>query len=290
MNTFACEVKQEEQNGDLAQAAVVDSHVHIHDCFDLSSFFNAAYNNFQAAGRDMQLNRFRGVLLLTESEGVTWFQKLWNASALTQAIEWRVHQTQESCSLVVSHPLQRELIIIAGRQIVTREKLEVLALGTDETFPDGRPVRDVLQDVHASNAITVLPWGFGKWIGRRGAIMNDLIASAASPPFYLGDNCGRLALAPIPKHFRLGRQRNIRILPGSNPLPFASEFWRPGSFGFVLYGPISRATPAADLKRCLFDQNTDITRYGKLENPVRFMRNQIAMQVKNRLGKQRSWI
>lgn len=52
---------------------------------------------------------------------------------------------------------------MAGRQIVTAEKLEVLALGTDLDIDDGRPIREVLSLVTENGGLPVIPWGAGKW-------------------------------------------------------------------------------------------------------------------------------
>ncbi|MEC4681124.1 MAG: hypothetical protein VST67_10555, partial [Nitrospirota bacterium] len=54
----------------------VDPHVHIHSCFPLHKFFDAACVNFAAQAYEHDITEFGGVLLLTESQGDDWFNWL----------------------------------------------------------------------------------------------------------------------------------------------------------------------------------------------------------------------
>ena len=67
------------------------------------------------------------------------------------------------------------LYVIAGRQIITRERLEVLALCTAKEFADGEEVETVLDKVRRAGGLPVLPWGAGKWWGTRGRIVTELL-------------------------------------------------------------------------------------------------------------------
>ncbi len=50
---------------------VLDGHVHIYDCFDMSLFLDAAFRNFSMqAEKQGAANTFIGILLLTEASGV----------------------------------------------------------------------------------------------------------------------------------------------------------------------------------------------------------------------------
>jgi hypothetical protein len=139
--------------------------------------------------------------------------------------------------------------------------------------------------VKECGAVPVIPWGFGKWMGTRGKIVRDLLELARKTDIFLGDNGGRPAFLPRPVHFNSAESLGIRILPGSDPLPFSSEYWRPGSFGFLVEGAMNHEHPGKDLGYILLDPNTLPKPYGKLENPYRFFRNQIAMQIRKQLRK-----
>ena len=274
-------------NSQFQTEILVDAHVHIYNCFDLSRFLDASFGNFSQAARNMGLNKdFIALLMLTESSGYNWFEQLSEFADTGRAIEtnqgqtWCFRMSSEKLSLSAESTAGQRLIFVAGRQIVTAEALEVLALATSETFPDGESMAGTISSVRQSGAIAVIPWGFGKWWRNRGRILSTFLHSQAPTELFLGDNSGRAAFLPYPRHFRLAAHRGVRILPGSDPLPFSSEAWRPGSAGFSIRGHVSLTTPAQDLKRSLTDPDTVIRPYIKLESPYRFFRNQFAMQIR----------
>ena len=263
---------------------LVDAHVHVHGCFDLQNFLDSALENFRAeAARRQQGDSFSGVLLLTESAQVNWFQRFAFYADKERLIgrgnDWSFSRTNEACSLRAGCAAGQEVFVIAGRQIVTAEKLEVLALATDKEYRDGLPLSQTIQTVKENGAIPAVPWGFGKWMGKRGRILTEVLKQANKSDFFLGDNSGRSFFLPYPYHFRLVEPKGIRVLPGSDPLPFASECRRPGGFGFSVEGKLDPKQPARDIKNILMDSSFIPRPYGALENPYRFFRNQLAMQI-----------
>jgi hypothetical protein len=268
------------------RSTLVDGHVHIYPCFVLSSLLDAALDNFKAeAARRSQIGKIAGVLLLTESAGNNEYSRLRAcATDSGQPVEkgWRFKATNETCSLLAQRDTADQLVLIAGRQIVTAEDLEVLALCTDASFPEGLTLHETLGFVQEAGGIPAIPWGTGKWLGKRGTIVSHSIESQAPGKLFLGDNSGRPVFWGTPRHFELAQQRGIRVLPGTDPLPFASEYWRPGSFGFALSGTLELEHPASDLKVLLMDPSTQLSPYGSLENPYRFVCNQIRMQLRKR--------
>lgn len=71
----------------------------------------------------------------------------------------------------------------------------------------------------------------------------------------------------------------MRILPGTDPLPFAREAGRVGSFGFMLHGKLTNTRPSADFKQLLRNNALQITAYGPLESPLRFIVNQVRLRI-----------
>jgi hypothetical protein len=82
-----------------------------------------------------------------------------------------------------------------------------------------------------------------------------------------------------PKHFEQAARKNIAILPGSDPLPFASQYQRAGRYGFAVKGTLDKHTPAKNLKQLIKQQAHEIKLYGQLERPLSFIKNQIGMQL-----------
>jgi len=271
-----------------------DAHVHIHDCFDLEKILDAAYSNFQAeADRLGHSDKFTRILLLTETEKDCWFNRLSKISdgntthRCRVTKKWEFHRTGENVSLsaISGH---KSLIIIAGRQVETAEGLEVLALSTTGSFTFGIPIIDLVKEVKKQDAIPVIPWGFGKWLGRRGKALINVMKTHKDSKIFLGDNSGRPSFLPFPHHFKVAKRNGIHILPGSDPLPFATEYDRVGRFGFILEEKISKSYPAKSLKQILMKSRLKIQPYGDFENPFRFLRNQLKMQIKKQYSKHKT--
>ena len=174
-------------------AVLIDTHVHIHGCFSLAGFFDAAHANFERAARAQSGSRksshdgFIGVLMLTETARADCFKRL-SARADSEDSglgEWRLRHTEETGS-VTAERHRRCLYIIAGRQIVTAERLEVLALGFEGFVPDGAPIRRVIDRVRSAAAVAVIPWGFGKWWGGRGKVVSGLLKDHERLGFFSG--------------------------------------------------------------------------------------------------------
>lgn len=277
-------------NLDAADLVLVDGHVHLHSCFEPAAFLKAAQMNFDhVAQRFHPGQSFAGVLCLTEGARETGFDRLLdvgkrqNAAGPAGPNAWRLRHTKEDTSLVFSSTAARTLMVIAGRQLVSRERLEVLAIGTRQPFTEGAPVQDLIRQTAEADALPVIPWGFGKWTGARGKLVRQLLHTPGLPPFFLSDSGNRPAFWPPSSLFRLAQEKGIRNLPGSDPLPFSDEYRRPGSFGFVLPGPLSSTTPARNLKEKVSDPATPIPCFGNGETPWRFIRNQLGMQYQKRM-------
>jgi hypothetical protein len=266
---------------------LVDAHVHLYECFDPARFLRCAFENFRREGeRRGDATEFTGMLCLTEKAEHHWFTALLH-DADDRGNDgpngaWRFSRTEEPCSVVARGPDGEQLVLVAGRQIISAENVEILAIGTPSEFKDGVPAAGALDAVRAEGGTPVIPWGFGKWSGRRGAILDDWLRSESADRFFLGDNSGRPWFFPRPAHFKRAAAKGIRVLPGSDPLPFPSQERKPGSFGFAIQWAADLRRPAAQLQRMLADRTISLEPYGPLERLGNFVRNQLAMQIDKR--------
>lgn len=267
---------------DCGEIILADGHVHIHPCFDLALCLDAALANFLSVNPQGYF-----LLLLTESPSEQYFEDFYQAACQKSQENlslgnWTIQTTQENCSLCAVHCHSRhKVFILSGQQIATSEKLEVLALMTTEKFAEGQPLEAVVKTISDKGGIPVIPWGFGKWMGRRGQILSRYLAQKDLPPLFLGDNSGRPWFWPDPLLFKIGRAQGLKVLPGTDPFPFPSEFQRPGCFGFSLegFGYFDAQRPASSLKQALLNPSVQPRTYGSLEKPFRFIRNQLMMQL-----------
>jgi hypothetical protein len=224
---------------------LVDCHVHYYGQYDVQRFLDCAAHNFRCYGGLLaSADQRLGVLMLADPGGDPPFQRL--ASDARLAAGWTLVQTDEPTSLV-ARGADATLLIIAGRQIVTRERLEVLALGTADRIEPGLSLEETLRRVAVTGALAVLPWGFGKWWSKRGAAVRRLLRTTSPGDVFLGDNGARAAGLPDPAPFRLARQAGVLILPGSDPLPLSGQEERVGSYGLVLSGDLDLAAPTPDV-------------------------------------------
>ncbi len=264
---------------------LVDTHVHIHESFDLSYMLGCALGNFDRHAGQAAEGRLDGILCLTESQGVDSYATLLSAAQRSETVgEWRLSTTDDPEAVLATRPTGGCLAIIAGRQIVTSERLEILALGTLEKPLDGQPIRHVIRSVQAAGAVCVLPWGFGKWTGNRGEIVRDLIDKNTDRNFFLGDNSGRLSAWPQPAEFSRASARDIPILAGSDPLPWSSQSGAAGRYGSRANTAIDRRAPATALRDYLLSPDRHVETFGKLESIVPFIVHQVGMQLRNRFG------
>ena len=262
-------------------SVLVDAHVHFHDCFSWEVFLNAAAANFALARRELAVgNDSPGCMMLTESAGVNYFCALVNEPKLVSSFGWRVTATGEDCSVLLTSAERDTIIVVAGRQIVTAESLEVLALGTTEEVPDGRAIREVLDAVVNLNATAVVPWGFGKWWGRRSRIVTGMLLFNTGLRIFLGDNGGRPTLSMRPRLFSLGEAKGVFVLPGSDPLPFADHAGRAGRYGFVLNQRISLEHPYETIRAGLRGLTASPRVFGRREGLARFAVSQFRMQLR----------
>lgn len=219
--------------------AVFDTHVHLYPVFPLAELFDAASAHFARVAPDAEAR----VLCLTEREGQAAFADL--ARGALAASPWTVHATPEPAALEARAPDGRHLLLLAGRQLVSAERLEVLALGVDLRLADGAPVRELLASVRAAGALPVLPWGLGKWWGARGRLVRNLLDELRPGAAAFADTALLPALLPRPPVLRDAARSGFRTLAGTDPLPRPGEHRLAGSYGVECETGFDPAHPAS---------------------------------------------
>jgi hypothetical protein len=257
------------------QNSLVDGHVHLHPCFRLPELLDCALANFGIAARRLDLAPagWRGLLLLAETG-----PRPALAGLAVLAGRWSALPTAEAVSLRLRREDGREILAVAGRQIPTREGLEVLALGTASELPHLQPLPETVAAVRSAGALPVIAWGAGKWTGSRLALLRGFLRCPEGASVLLGDSANRPRLWPLP------RGLGGRLLGGSDPLPFAAELWRPGGFGSLVEGAVDAERPWASLAPRLRDPAAPLLTYGRGEGVYRFLRNQALLRLRRLAG------
>lgn len=276
--------------------AVVDAHVHIHPCYRPDDLLSNAYANLSAALANGSAAQGHGVpaenralfLLMTECASDDYFGALHRVAHGGKADgerlalrNWMAVPTEEANSVLAVNG-ERQLFIVAGRQIACREGLEVLVIGTTRRLADGLPIRDVLSETAGWGVLRVIPWGPGKWLFKRGRLLSELLEEFRRPTLFLGDEGGRPVFWGYPPQFERAARMGVRDLPGTDPLPFPHDVTKVGRMGLRVRIDLDRARPAASLLGALSEPTTALERFAVLESPLRFVRNQIGMQLRKR--------
>ena len=270
---------------------LLDAHVHYHSGFSRPVFFGAAVANLRAGAEQLGLeSRPRRGLMLTESHGADAFGAFAEAASTSlpdgaPPDGWWFRRSREENSLwaVRSAAPDEPMLVIAGRQLVTREGLEVLALGCRAPMADGMALGEARDAVIEAGGIAVVPWGFGKWWSERGRSVAALIDADEAPgPWFLGDNAGRPRIFRQPPLFTKGAANDILTLPGSDPLPLPGQADKVGRCGFLMSGAFDPDYPARSVLDWLRGRTEQPTTFGRYESLGNFARDQIAMQRRKR--------
>lgn len=255
-----------------------DFHLHFYRSYDEKKFWpalcaNLARGVFPAAAAASPLER---VALLTEAAGYDMFS-LWAARGGPRPDPYEFKPTSEAHALALCRNGERLLLVIRGRQIVTRERLEVLTAGPSPAIPDGRPLAAVVDELTAAGALAIIPWGAGKWLGRRGRLVQETAARLDAPTFFLADNPARPWFWPAPRFFRSQGERGRAVLRGSDPLPLGGEEKRAGAYASLLEGDFDPDRPLASLKAILTKGGT-VRALGRQDGLVGFFWRQARLR------------
>lgn len=235
---------------------VADGHLHVYPAYNPQAFFSHLINNLGRLAPTAPNNAIgpRNVFklaFLAEGREHDCFGRLQNQDKTMVADGINVINGPEPVCVTVGLGGVGQVCLVAGRQIVTRERLEILGLAMCAKIPDGLPARDVIQQIIAAGGIPVLAWSPGKWLFARGQLVRELIASDRDLVMRLGDTTLRPTLWPEPRPMQLARANGRAVIPGSDPLPFAGEERYAGTYGFVYRGAFDVSRPAASITHML---------------------------------------
>lgn len=289
------------------ELTLVDAHVHVHPGVDRRSVIRAVTSNVARVARAPEFRGFdsvTAVLCLSEIQSIDAFADferggipefdvtptnephtlvLKRNAAASSAADTQTEPGSNAIAMLKRHgPTAKveKVVLVAGRQIATSDGLEILALGTRDHFEDGSSIHAVLDELAKTKTRAVLPWGFGKWIGRRGRLVKDILEEAdPESGFALGDSGNRPQSWPAPPHFDIAYDRNIAVLPGTDPLPLTAEHWRTASFGFAADVVLSNTTPWADLNAWVSQNARNVRPFGDRTATADALRSQLVLRL-----------
>ncbi len=120
--------------------------------------------------------------------------------------------------------------LFPGRQFLSTERIEVIALG-DMTAPAApAPLSKILASIEGAGCVAVIPWSPGRWTAKRGRSINEALASREKGRILLGEIALRPALAPVTRVHRAAGDRGAPFLYGTDPLPARGDERMGGRF------------------------------------------------------------
>jgi len=257
---------------------LIDTHVHLYARYDLTRLFNAATD---AMRHDAVVDRFERCLMLTETSRDDRFTALRDDEQVTG---WTIEVADE-CSLTLVSNDGVSLRLFAGGQTNTAERVEVLTLGTTRRIDDGLPLDTTLELAIDTGGVVVLPFGLGKWVGKRGGLVAAAFENYHERGVRLGDNAGRPRSTGTPALFKRSQRFGHAVLPGSDPLNTPLGETAAGRYGLICKAPFDPQAPTQSVREALRCATLPVKVLGERVSLVRCMREQFLLRVEKAKAK-----
>lgn len=252
-----------------------DHHVHYYPEFTWQSLFESCWKNLNTAGASFfSESQCHPAICLLETKDSKLFREL--STELCDSKEWQVSDQLTGPARLLEHIDGRKLTVLTGRQLVTVENLEVLIIGDDTPWAHVPTFNECLQK--STEHLLIIPWGVGKWLGRRGQAVSDAIDTYGEA-IRLADNGGRPTLWSNVTQFKQARRLGLPILPGSDPLPLNGAEKNAGSNGVFIKGCLNDDNDVQQFLNSLRINNIADT-YNSQQGIIEFLRSQIKIRVK----------
>jgi hypothetical protein len=245
---------------------IVDTHVHLYPGYHTGAILRLCAECLHTLAPDAV-----PVACLTERGDCDAYRKLLESRVIEGGGVLCVEALEDGRSLVVRFgggvP---PLFVLPGRQIATRERIELHCLGRLVDIPDGLACKETMGRILELDGLAVVPWGVGKWLFRRRRVVDQLLADFPPDRLMIGDSAMRPWFWGEPLPMRRARTKGYRILCGSDPLPHETDGAWIGRYALLLASRFDAAAPA---KSCLEGLRTaQVTRMGRRPGPLAFFR------------------
>ena len=259
-----------------------DTHVHCYQFELLAELLDSAVHNFDKYVPEADAR----VLFFTDGFiDRTWLKLQELIDADGSAGPWTFIFKPE-LGLVEASKQSHVLYLAPARQVNTAGRLEMLLLGCDHELEDRQAANDLIEQ-YGDQYVLISPWGVGKWLGKRGRVLVDIM-NFAKKPFALGDNGGRPFFWPVP-HFNWLRKmlagvqqevikQQVAIINGSDPLPISGDYIRAGSYGVCL--DLEKVLSLQTILTGLKSKESNLVNFGKSMGLVQFIQCRIKMALR----------
>ncbi|MEN8222895.1 MAG: hypothetical protein ABFR36_06510 [Acidobacteriota bacterium] len=264
---------------------LIDGHVHLYENFNPDSFFDSILSNFKKFSKmdEHDFSESIKMIFLTEAKENDFFTRIAENSIPLKNIDIHAEKTNEDGSILLMQNGSELFYIIKGRQIITKENIEILSVGPGTKIPDGLPASEVLDRLKEREEIAIMAWGVGKWLFKRGKVVKQILDTLEYPLLIIGDNSARPPIWLKPLIYRKGEKLGIPVVSGSDPLPLKGEDSKAGSYFFRLKGSFDPNKPLDSVKTIIKSDIKDIKLMGKRDSLFGFLKRQSKIMLKKHL-------
>lgn len=266
------------------QLLILDGHVHLYPEYNLQSAFKIGIENMKSALRKSKLNSSTQpitVWLLTERWDCHFFRQISESAKKFSSNGLTIQPSPEKEAILFQENGRISHLILAGRQLVSNDGLEVLSLATDLFVEDRKfSTGELIQKVNESGGVPVLNWAPGKWFFNRGKIVREQIQNSKTNTFVVGDNPLRCTLWPTPQIMKEATNKGFKLIAGSDPLPFVGEENNIGTYCFATHAPFDMKKPVASIRQILRQKEFSADIIGKRNGLFTFFSRETRIMLK----------
>lgn len=253
---------------------LMDGHVHLYPEYNLNQAFRLGTENMQKCLQKSSPAASQNVVavwLLTERWDCNFFQKISAAPEKFSNGDMKLTPASEKLAVVLERKGFPKTYILPGRQLVSKDGLEILSLATDYFVKDRTlSTRELIINVNRKDGVPVLNWAPGKWFFNRGQIVRQILEASQPTEFVVGDNPLRPVCWPKPGLMKLAAQKGFKVIAGSDPLPFAGEEKNIGKYCFITEAGFDANRPVSSVRNILKNNGLPATILGKRNGVVTF--------------------
>lgn len=252
---------------------VFDAHVHFYPQYDSATALHCALRNLPkiyplaellSSSRRDNASAPKLTLCLAERSDCHFFRDLFLRQNIRSDSTLRIEPIATDAPAARIHFASgAEILIVPGRQIISAERLEILSFSLEIDVPDKTlSYAEICKIIWSEGGIPAINWAPGKWFGARGKLVKRVLNDETVRPLLLCDTTLRPTFWPEPILMRKAPKLGVKVIGGSDPLPFANEEKRIGTYATVAHGAYNHADPVVSLRNLVLDPQVKFERIG----------------------------